>query len=592
MKHIFFFYFPLIVALFLGGASRAQTAEAGVSTAMPTEYIYIDNEGVHRPQSAANYIYRVLVSEIALNEGEYDLAGQGLIELAQDTQDPRFAERAFKLAMVEQDISLGLEAARLWSQLAPDDPEARASALALEASTGETEGMAETLRHRIELADDKEQAVVQAMGIVSRMVDPFLALEVFEAALPDEVRGLMVTHMALADLAWEAQQPDRAAQEARAALRLAPDSEAAAVRVLEYGLVHTPDEAFAQAQAYARNYPQARQLQLMLVNRLVEHERAGEALQVLKRMQRHNPEDFDLLFIEAEVYRQSGQFARAKRRLDEFIEVQKQRRRTVDDTVSTALSRISDARLALVQIAEEEENYPEAIRQLALIEEPNLAFQARVHRAVLEARMGAMDQAQKTLDTAGARTTQDEVVVELTRASIYREAEQLEQAVEVLERADRQMPNTPEIKYDLGMLYVLVEDYRKFERTMRQVIELAPDNANAYNALGYTFADQNRNLEEAQDLLEQALELEPNNPYILDSVGWYLYRIGDLEAAYEYLLRSFELLPVADVGAHLGEVLWVKGRHDEALEIWHMVHDEEPDNSALIDALERFGVKL
>src|SRR5690625_6592219 len=129
MKHIFFFYFPLIVALFLGGASRAQTAEAGASTAMPTEYIYIDNEGVHRPQSAANYIYRVLVSEIALNEGEYDLAGQGLIELAQDTQDPRFAERAFKLAMVEQDISIGLEAERLWRMFDPDDQEAHACAM-------------------------------------------------------------------------------------------------------------------------------------------------------------------------------------------------------------------------------------------------------------------------------------------------------------------------------------------------------------------------------------------------------------------------------------------------------------------------------
>src|SRR5699024_11258922 len=137
--------------------------------------------------------------------------------------------------------------------------------------------------------------------------------------------------------------------------------------------------------------------------------------------------------------------------------------------------------------------------------------------------------------------------------------------------------------YDLGMLYVLGEDYRKFERTMRQVIELAPDNANAYNALGYTFADQNRNLEEAQDLLEQALELEPNNPYILDSVGWYLYRIGDLEAAVEYLARSYEQLPAADVAAHLGEVLWVKGRKDDARKVWQEGLDADPDNDTLQD---------
>src|SRR5690625_7652833 len=90
------------------------------------------------------------------------------------------------------------------------------------------------------------------------------------------------------------------------------------------------------------------------------------------------------------------------------MKYQTPRQPTVDDAVSTALSRISDARLALVQIAEQQGDFPEAIRQLDLIEEPDFAFQARVHRAVLEGRMGQMEKAQKTLDTAGARSTQDE----------------------------------------------------------------------------------------------------------------------------------------------------------------------------------------
>lgn len=582
----------LIVAIFLQAAAFAQGEVAQTQRIEPTEYLYIDADGSQRVLGGASLIYRTLVGEVAVNQEDYALAGQTFLELAQDTGDARFAERAFRLAMVDQDVNLGLQAARLWAQLDADNPDARASALALEASMGDTEGMAHTLRHRIELATDKEQAVIQAMGIVSRMVDPFLALEVFEAALPADVRDLDVTHLALADLAWAAQAPERAAQEAQAALARSPDSEAAAVRVLEYGLAADPDAAFAQARDYAQSHPQARQLHLMLVNRLVEYDRHDEALTVLAQRAAENPEDFDLLFIEAEVYRQAGQLQQAKQLLNEYIAIQKQRRLSVDDGASNALDRLSDARLALVQIAEQEQDYNEAIRQLELIEEPNLAFQGRVHRAVLEGRMGQLEQAQKTLDTAGARTTQDEVVIELTRASIYNEAEQADKAIKVLERANRQMPDTPEIKYDLGMLHVLHGDDRRFEQLMREIIELDPDNANAYNALGYTFADQNRNLDEAQDLLEQALELEPENPYILDSVGWYLYRIGDLEAAVEYLYRSYDHMPVADVGAHLGEVLWVKGRQDEAMGIWRAAHEYEPDNDTLVDTLERFGVSL
>src|SRR5690625_6862656 len=370
-------FLSLIVATFLQTAAFPQEQTAQAHRLGPTGHFYIDAEGKHRILDSATLVYRTLVGEMAVAEQDFSLAAVTFIELAQDTEDPRYAQRAFRLAMAEQDINLGVQAAQLWAQLDPENPDARASALALEASTGETEGMAHTLRQRIEVASDKEQAVAQAMGIVSRMVDPFLALEVFEAALPADVRDLMVTHMALADLAWAAQEPQRAADEALAALQRSPESESAAMRVLEYGLAVDPDQAFVAAGNYARNHPQSRQLHLMLVNRLVDYDRHRDALSLLDDMSEHNPEDFDLMFIEAEVYRQGGDYEQAKALLHEYIEVQTQRRLTVDDAVSTALSRISDARLALVQIAEQQGDFPEAIRQLDLIEEPDFAFQAR-----------------------------------------------------------------------------------------------------------------------------------------------------------------------------------------------------------------------
>src|SRR5699024_8937619 len=151
------------------------------------------------------------------------------------------------------------------------------------------------------------------------------------------------------------------------------------------------------------------------------------------------------------------------------------------------------------------------------------------------------------------------------------EAKQLDKAIDVLERANRQMPDIPEIKYDLGMLLVQNDEDHKFELLMREIIELDPEHANAYNALGYIYADQNRNLDEAQNLLEQAM---------------------DLEAAVEYLARSYEQLPAADVAAHLGEVLWVKGRKDDARKVWQEGLDADPDNDTLQETLDRFNVHL
>ncbi|MGA0584944.1 MAG: tetratricopeptide repeat protein, partial [Castellaniella sp.] len=161
-----------------------------------------------------------------------------------------------------------------------------------------------------------------------------------------------------------------------------------------------------------------------------------------------------------------------------------------------------------------------------------------------------------------------------------------------LKAADLEMPDTPEIKYDLGMLLHQQGKTAEFESLMRRVIELDPDNANAYNSLGYTYVEQNRNLDEARGLLERALELDPDSAYILDSVGWYLFRIRDYQGALEYLRRSYDHLPAADVAAHLGETLWALGRHDEARRIWAEGRKADPDSAALKETLDRLGVKL
>ena len=573
--------------------SALISGSAGATDALelePIEHIQLRSDGLPVVTLSPDILYRVLVGEVAVQQGDFDTASQIFLSLAKDTADPRFAQRAFQFSMADNNLSRGIVAAKEWSLLAPNDPEAKATALALEASTGKTEGLARTLYQRILQAKDKEQAIIQAMGIISKMVDSRLALDVLEKSLPADVRDLPISHLALADIAWSAQKPERALVESRLALKQEPDSELAMQRVLEYGLTLDQTGVLDQAKQYIQANPEARDIHLLLISRLVDLSLYDQALEQLQQMQKRNPEDFDLLFTEAEINIRAERFAAAIDLLNQYIAVHTQRRQSLPDDTTTALSSISEARLSLVQIAEKQGDLHEAIEQLNLIEEPALQFQIKVHRAVLEARLGDLRKAHRTLDGLGILAKRDQAVVDLTRASILREAGRTDQAVAVLERADKELPDTPEIKYDLAMLYASQGRYEDLEPLLRQVIVLQPYNANAYNALGYTFADLNKNLDEAQDLLEQALELEPDNPYILDSVGWYLYRVGDHQAALEYLMRSYETLPDPEVAAHLGEVLWAKGRRNEATEVWKKAWQANKPNYSLQRTMQRFGV--
>ena len=554
------------------------------------ERIQLRSDGVPIVTSSPDIMYRILVGEVAVQQGDFDTASQVFLSLAKDTADPRLAQRAFQFSMADNNLSRGIEAAKTWALLAPNDPEAKATALALEASTGDTAGLAHTLYQRISQASDKEQAIIQAMGIISKMVDSRLALDVLEKSLPAEVKTLLISHLALSDVAWSAGDPERALQEARAALEQEPDSEMAIERVLEYGLEVDQERVLAQAREFTQTYPDSRDVALLLISRLVTLGEFDQALLQLDEMQAINPEDFDLLFTEAEINIRAERFDTAITLLNQYIDVHSQRRQSLPDGTTTSLGSISDARLSLVQIAEKQNNLHEAIRQLDLIEEPALEFQAKVHRAVLEAKLGDLKKANRTLDRLGVLAKRDQAVVDLTRASILRDSGRTDEAVKVLERADKELPDTPEIKYDLAMLYASQGRNEELVPLLRQVIALQPHNANAYNSLGYTFVDQEINLDEAQGLLEQALELEPNNPYILDSVGWYLYKVGDYQAALEYLMRSYEQLPDAEVAAHLGEVLWAKGRQEEAIDVWRNAWQPESPNHSLERVMERFGV--
>ncbi len=144
-----------------------------------------------------------------------------------------------------------------------------------------------------------------------------------------------------------------------------------------------------------------------------------------------------------------------------------------------------------------------------------------------------------------------------------------------------------ELLYARAMLADKMGAIEVLERDLRTIIEQEPENAQALNALGYTLADRTARYEEALELIKRALKLSPDDFYILDSMGWVLYRLQRFDEAIEYLEQARALRNDPEVAAHLGEVLWIKGERDAARDVWETALRDTPNDKKLLDVIKR-----
>ena len=519
-------------------------------------------------------LFRMMLAEVAMQRGQPHVAVPAYLELARETRDPRIAQRATEVAWNARMVSAALEAAGIWLQADPESTQARQIVATLLVNQSQ---LSDALPHLEKwLAADKAnigQAFLQLNALLARHQDKQAVVKVMQA-LAQSYAGVPEARLAVAESAWNAADYDLSLAEARAALQLRPDWELASLFVAQVLQRRSNEEAARHLAEYLKRYPKARDARLNYARLLVSDRKYAEARKQFELLIGEDPQNAEVGMAVALLAIQANDFDAAETQLKRALEL------NYKDPDS--------ARFYLGQVNEERKRFEEALKWYSSVTPGEQYINAQARFAGVLAKQGKLPDARKHLQEVSVQNSQQRVQLTQAEAQLLRDASQYQAAFELLGKALEQLPNFPDLLYDHAMAAEKVNRIDVLEGNLRKLIEIRPDHAHAYNALGYTLADRNQRLEEAYTLIETGLKLAPDDPFIMDSMGWVLHRMGRSKEGLEFLQRAFALRPDPEIAAHLGELLWAAGQQGQARKVWGDAAKEHPTNEVLQATIKRF----
>ena len=519
-------------------------------------------------------LFKLLIAEFAGHRGLLDISIENYLDLARSTGDHRIVERAARIAVFARNDAAALAAARIWVELDPRNPDPHQVLAVMKLRAGELEQAALHFQDIFAYSDGEvDEKLWMIANLLGSENDKEAVLEIMEKLVASQNNSPGALY-AFAHVAAKLEDLERSRELLEETLALAPDNDNAALSYisilqrlgreqealawLEQELAKREENDFTLRMAYARLLMEFRQF-----------DKAVDQFELLVTREPGNP---DVLYALGLLYLQSN-------RLDDS--------ETLFKKLSEREALTDVANYYIGRIAEEKRRYNEASAWYQGVHKGEHYFDAQVRLAMLLARKGEVEEARNHLNSIRQQNGQQALIIIQAEGELLIQAELYEEAIEIYTKALGDQYDA-ELLYSRSMAAEKIGRLDMVETDLRTILEHEPDHAQALNALGYTLADATDRHAEAYELIKKALELRPSDFYILDSMGWVLYRLGRLDEAVEYLRKALNKRQDPEIAAHLGEVLWVRGEREQAKEVWEAALEQTPEDNRLLDVIERF----
>lgn len=526
-----------------------------------------------KQELTAPILFDFLMGETALQRGERDVATDSYLRLAKTTRDPRIAQRATEVALLSRKPVQALEAARLWVELDSDSEVAHQTIVAILVSKGGLEEARIHLDRLLDLQDDPGKFFMQLNNLLVRNADKtetFDLVQKFAKSYPK----IPEAHFAIAQAASLAGQFETAKQQMKLVLALRPDWEMAAI--YNGRILHriSSTSAIEFYKNFLKTYPKANKTRITFARMLVAEKNYSMAREQFQQLLEQSPGNANVALAVGLLSMELLDFDAAEKNFKKALEF--------------GFKDLNTIRFYLASIYEKTNRIDKAMESFRSVVRGNQHLPAQIRYAFLLSKQGKLDEARKHLQRLQVKNDQQRAHLIITEAEFLREAGAHQQVFDLLSKGLKKLPDYPELLYDRAMAADKIGKHDILEKDLRKLIQLKPDHAHAHNALGYSFAEHGNRLPEALKLIEKAIQLSPEDPYIIDSLGWVHYRMGNLNKGVSYLKQAFVIKPDPEIAAHLGEVLWMQGTKEEAKEVWRSTIKSHPDNEVLLNTMKRF----
>lgn len=553
----------------------AFSATVGLAAVSPSAAAdTISNAQPAITSATPEFVYKYLLGEVALQRGDAVLASQLFLDLAKQTRDPRIAERAARSAAFARQQGLALQAANLWAELDPDSVEAQQASSQLLVASGNLKAAKPYIKKLLIKEDTRANGFLYLNSLLESQQDK---KEVFDAIkeFAEPYPKLPEAHFAIAQAAWFIDKPEITKSELAIADILRPGWEVSAQMQGQMLAKDSPDKALDYYKDFLSKYPKANDVRMSYAKLLVSQKRHAEAKpEFIKLVESANGSP-EISAVVGLLSLESNELEMADKYLQQALDA--------------GFKEPEQLYVYLGRSAERAKNDAKALFWYDKIAPGDRFLEGRLSAANVIARTKNVDAAISMLDEVNDLTPDQQIVIIQTEANMLSQVKRNQESFDLLDKAVNNLPNSPELIYDYAMAAERVGKLDVMEKELRKVIQMKPDFAAAYNALGYSFADRNIKLSEAKTLIETALKLQPGDHYMLDSLGWVEYRLGNLAEAVALLRKAYEIQADPEIAAHLGEVLWKQGQQEEAKKIWANALKTFPENDVLVSTTKKFN---